>query len=344
MAPSIAQAIAHRVADAESRNRAGEFIKLAQLVATRGTDLHDVEFNRATDRVQRVLKTVVAPMGMSTDISPDQQALGEAFVNSLVGTSVFDTLLANGARRVPLKTHGIIISTAPTGDTPNGGEAKTISEMSLTGSTLDPRKSWAAVAASRELLDFSRSGAQQLFATELRTAVIRATDAALLSQLVAATMPTASVGATFASVLVDLAALLAAVDIQPTSRVYLVITTARAKVWALMLTAAGGLFAFPGLTVTGGTIAGGIEVIASESLPTNRSLMVVADGLIGNSLPFELRQIRQGDIQLTTPPNSPSTAATVLRGMWQNNIQALTIERYWAMEPVRAKSLASLSH
>jgi hypothetical protein len=39
MAPSIAQAIAHRVADAESRNRAGEFIKLAQLVATRGTDL-----------------------------------------------------------------------------------------------------------------------------------------------------------------------------------------------------------------------------------------------------------------------------------------------------------------
>jgi hypothetical protein len=33
MAPSIAQAIAHRVADAESRNRAGEFIKLAQLVA-----------------------------------------------------------------------------------------------------------------------------------------------------------------------------------------------------------------------------------------------------------------------------------------------------------------------
>jgi hypothetical protein len=291
-----------------------------------------------------VLKTVVAPMGMSTDISPDQQALGEAFVNSLVGTSVFDTFArqwcASSASQDTRDHH----QHSTDGRHPERGRGQNDFRNVPHGLNPRPPQELGRRRCVARIARLQSIGRAAIVRDRAEKAVIRATDAALLSQLVAATMPTASVGAIFASVLVDLAALLAAVDIQPTSRVYLVITTARAKVWALMLTAAGGLFAFPGLTVTGGTIAGGIEVIASESLPTNRSLMVVADGLIGNSLPFELRQIRQGDIQLTTPPDSPSTAATVLRGMWQNNIQALTIERYWAMEPVRAKSLASLSH
>jgi hypothetical protein len=111
-----------------------------------------------------------------------------------------------------------------------------------------------------------------------------------------------------------------------------------------MLTAAGGLFAFPELTVRGGPLVGGVEVLVSDQLPANSSLLIVADGLVGNSERFEFRKITQGDIITNDAPDSPSTASTVLRSMWQNNLAALAIERYFAFEVARTRSVASLSY
>jgi len=221
--------------------------------------------------------------------------------------------------------------------------AKPISTMSLTGKTLEPVKVWSAVAATKELLDLSRPGALELFTGELRQAVARATDAVFLSELIATTAPAASAGTSFANLLTDLAALLSAVDLSPTSRVYWIITAAKAKTLALMLVTAGG-FAFPQLTVNGGPLIGGVEVLVSDQLPANRFLLIVSDGLVGNIDPLAFRQITEGDIQLNTSPDSPSTAASVLQNMWQHGIAALAVERYLAFEVARTKAVASLSY
>jgi hypothetical protein len=341
-----------RAASAAMRASVADFIKLAQITALqREGGTPDLEIQRASDRVKRMLVTTkapVTPMDSSSDVTGDRAVVGRAFASSLIGTAVFDTLLANGMRRVPLRSRGVVISTAPTGSLVAEGSAKPISEMELSGETLDPQKVWAAVAATRELLDFSRPGARELFESELRRAVVRAVDSLFLSQLYAATTPISSAGPSFANVLVDIGAALAQVDIRAGSRVVLVISPALARTWITMLTT-GNNFAFPRLTVNGGMLVGGIEVMVSDALPTSGSpatpaaILIVSDGVIGNADAPTVRQIRDGDIVINSAPDSPATAATLLRSMWQSNLAALGVERFVAFE-VATRSVASLSY
>ena len=272
-------------ASGEVQARVGEFFKLAQVTALHGAGaFRSDEAQQATARVQRVLKAAIAPIDSAAAGAAvsEMRQLSEAFATSLVGVSVFDTLLARGMRRVPLKSRGVVISTAPVGSPVPEAGAKPISELALAGATLDPQKVWAAVACTKELLDFSQPGALELFREELRRAVVRSTDAAFLAQLYAATTPTASAGSSFANTMTDLTALLGAVDTSPTSRVYWVVTPAKVKALVTMLATTGG-FAFPNLAVSGGPLLGGIEVLASDQLPANSSILIVADGLVGNS-------------------------------------------------------------
>jgi len=141
-----------------------------------------------------------------------------------------------------------------------------------------------------------------------------------------------------------LGALLAAVDAQPGSKIYLVIPPAIAKQWALMANPAGGL-AFPRLSITtGGPLAAGVEALISDQLPANRLLLLVTDGLVGNAEGFAFSKLRQGDIEVTSTPDQTPTAATQLRSLWQSNLAALLCERWFGAEVVRPRALASLSY
>jgi hypothetical protein len=330
----------------DQRVRLGEFLKVAQCVALYGgAAAMNAPAQRATPKVQEVLRGLVTPIGTtgSGAALAQMRQLSDAFSTSLIGLSVFDTLLNNGMRRVPLKTKGTIVSVAPTGSGVNEGDAKPISEMQIGAGELEPQKVWAALAMTSLLLDFGLPDAAALFGDELKKAVARATDQLFLSQLVGATTPIVASGTTFNELTVDLGTLLAAVDAQPGSRLFLVIPTSKAKEWALMTTPSS--FAFPGLSATeGGPLVAGIDALISDQLPPNRLLLIVSDGLIGNSEPFELRKITQGDIQLSSTPDNPSTAATVLSSLWQFNLVALAVERWLGFEVTRARSVASMSY
>lgn len=331
---------------AGERALTGQFLKIAQCVALGGSDAHSAALERATPRVQEILRGLVSPIGTvgAGAALAEMTSLSAAFSTSLIGLSVFDTLLNNGMVRAPLNSKGTIISIAPSGGGVNEGDAKPISQLEIGLGSLKPQKAWAALALTSLLLDFSQPGATTLFGDELKKAIARATDAIFLSQVIAgAGAPIATSGTTFANVLTDLGALLAAVDVQPGSRLYLVMPPAKAKVWALMSTT-GGL-AFPELDVTtGGPLAAGIEALISDQLPANRMVLIVSDGVVGNSEPFELRKITQGDIQLNTAPDNPATAATVMSSLWQNNLVALAVERWLGFQVARARSVATLSY
>jgi Phage capsid family len=342
----------HRAID--QRQRLGEFLKVAQLVTWHGGNAAtSADAERATAKVQSVLRAVIAPIGTTGAGAAlaDLRNLSEAFSTSLIGQSIFDTLLNNGMRVVPLNVKGTFITVAPSGSGVPEGNAKPISQLSLGSDALKPQKVWCAVAVTDVLLDFAFAGAAALFSAELHKGVARATDAAFLSQIAAGTTPIPATSPpgqqtyTFANLLTDLGKLIAAVDVEPGSRLYLVVPTSVAHSFSLMLTTGGSALAFPDLTITqGGPLMAGIELLVSDQLPPNRLLFIVADGLIANTEPFILRRLVQGDIQLSNSPDTPETAATVLQSLWQHNMRALAVERWFGFEVVRARSVASLSY
>ena len=70
----------------------------------------------------------------------------------LTRISAFDAILANGARKAPLRTRLVSVTTAATGDSPTESAGKTISRMALHATGLEPRKSSCTVALTEEAL------------------------------------------------------------------------------------------------------------------------------------------------------------------------------------------------
>ena len=95
-----------------------------------------------------------------------------------------------------------------------------------------------------------------------------------LSTLISGTTPIASTGATAANAMNDIRRILDAATVTANSRFHLIVSPPTAARMAVMTTATIGGFAFPTLTVNGGTM-GGIQVHASDQL-TNTAVLVDA--------------------------------------------------------------------
>jgi hypothetical protein len=333
----------------ESTSRAGEFIAVARfLLAAKGDGLPGAlaraEAARATPRVISILKDAVSAGSMADEnwagSLVDYQIATGGFLDSLRYLSVFDRLLADGMRRVPLKSKVVVVTAGAAGRGTREGHVKPISTLSLADGAIEPTKATAIIVVNDELTKTSGAAAS-LFAIELRSAVASATDEVFLESLLDGVVPTASAGSTTANVITDIATLLGAVTTGPDSRVYIVIDPANAKRLVTKLTT-GGDFAFPLMGLNGGEIVRGVTALVSDRLPTGNALMIVADGLAGDSGPITLDESRAATIQLDTAPNSPPSASAVPMSLFQQNRQALRAERYFGFEVVRANSVAAL--
>ena len=244
--------------------------------------------------------------------------------------------------RVPLGLQRIAVTTtAASGASPAELSVKPISSLALGAADLTPVKAAATIIISEELL---RSAKPDLFAEELRKAVAAATNTRFLSDILIGITPIVSSGTTHANFQTDIAALLAALDVGATSRVYLVIPTSRIKLWVPLLTA-GNNYAFPQLTLQGGPLIGGIEVLVSDQLPANRIVAVVADGIVvASDDVIALDASRQALIQTDTVPDSPPTSSTNLVSLWQSNLVGLRAERSFSYKVARSRSIAALSY
>jgi hypothetical protein len=105
-----------------------------------------------------------------------------------------------------------------------------------------------------------------------------------------------------------------------------------------------GAPAFPGLTLSGGQILGGIQAIASDSIPSGAALMFAADAIVGNSDAILPGKSEQATLQMeSTSPDSPPVAGTQLLSLWQNDLLALRMERFFGFTIMRSSRVASLS-
>jgi hypothetical protein len=203
---------------------------------------------------------------------------------------------------------------------------KPATELVLANERLEMQKAVAFVVMSAELLRLSPDG-QNLILSELRNAAARATDAAFIDALVAASTPIASSG----DVLADVAALLAALTTGAASVVFLILPAAIAKQVITMPATTGGV-AFPGMTLAGGNLAG-VQAIVSDAI-TDQVVAVDATQLA----------VDPGTVMLSTADAANiDLGAGGTHNLFQRNESGLRAERFFAFQLLRPGASASLS-
>lgn len=110
---------------------------------------------------------------------------------------------------------------------------------------------------------------------------------------------------------------------------------------------------FPGLGATGGTFMG-LPVIVSETVPTTAGV----DGAPATSIIVLVKQSeilladeggvtidvsREATLQMNSTPDNPSTAATVMTSLWQNNLVGIRAERMITWRKRRPQAVGYIS-
>ena len=181
--------------------------------------------------------------------------------------------------------------------------------------------------------------ARALIGVELRQAVAITADTAFVATLISGLSVTTSTGSTAESVRIDIANLLRAVTVSQASKLFILTTPLVCKTWC-MLTDSKGISAFPDLTPTGGSIQG-ITVLTSDGITAGNVILADSSGIAGASGDVLLDQIQEGTLQFeSSAPDSPPTASTNYIGLWQNNMIAIRVERYFVGARLRADAVA----
>jgi hypothetical protein len=91
-------------------------------------------------------------------------------------------------------------------------------------------------------------------------------------------------------------------------------------------------------------VFGGVTAIASDSIPFGAALMFAADAIVGNADAILPGKSEQSTLQMeSTSPDSPPVAGTVLLSLWQNDLLALRMERFFGFTVMRTSGVTSLS-
>jgi hypothetical protein len=172
---TIASRIGQVVANTENASRAAEFFQLARYVAVRQDYLagpeRDARTKLLSPRVKEVIKAAVLPTSTTDAGFADYAALATAFLESLRGISIFDTVLNGGGLRVPLNSNVLAETSAIVGASVAETQAKPIRSVTLAASDIAPRKATAVVVVTAELLKLVSAEGAKLFDSELKNAV-----------------------------------------------------------------------------------------------------------------------------------------------------------------------------
>jgi hypothetical protein len=270
----------------------------------------------------------------------EYDVLAAAFLESLKNFGAFDRLLPL-MRRVPFRVRIGASTSGATGNTVPQSSVKPISKLSLTGTHIDEQKAVAILVITNELARFGSSAADNLFSVELSNAVAVETDAQFATVLTAGATSNGSSGVTAEHVRNDLRGMLAQVTTSARSVLFLLMTSAIAKVLSVLHSSAGDA-AFPGMTPNGGTI-GGLIAVVSDGVPSQTMILVDAQQLAAASETIQLAVATHAVVQLDTSPDSPVSGSTVLTSLWQNNLTGLKAERIFGCQKLTTTGVCLLN-
>jgi hypothetical protein len=361
---SIAAQIGQVNANLENTTKAREFISYAKaLLACKGNADEALQLAMARGASPRLREMFEAPLAIAkvydqltlkapvsvgsidggtwgSALAPYAEA-SAAFVTSLAPFSCFDRILSDNAfTRMPLRTRISIASTAAIGHALSELAPKPLSAMSQ--EYLTAFKSIALIVISDELAKSAVPGATDLFAGELRKAVALATDTKFLEIISASTGITSnpSTGLGTTQFLGDLETALQAIEVGANSKLYLILPVSVAKSIVLLRDSTGPStsFSLPAMTVNGGTIQG-IRVVVT-SAATADGILLDASAIAADSDVVVADVVRNATLRMD---DNPTSGSYQIISLWQNNLQAMRVERFFGTAVLNSAGIAVIS-
>ena len=110
-----------------------------------------------------------------------------------------------------------------------------------------------------------------------------------------------------------------------------------------MLTDQKGVSAFPDLTPTGGSI-NGITVLVSDAVTAGQVILADASGIAAASGDLMMNDFDEGSFQGEAPADSPISSSTNFQSLWQLNLTAIVVERFFVAVRLRSDAVAVVSN
>lgn len=247
-------------------------------------------------------------------------------------------------RRVPFRTALIGQTSGGDGYWVGEGQAKPLTKMDFSRTTIEPLKVANIAVATMELIRDSNPAADGLIRDTLAAALSERLDIDFINPLKAAVsgISPASIlngvagipssGTDADAVRADIKALFTAfiaANNAPTSGVW-IMSSVTALALSLMQNPLGQT-EFPGIGMNGGTFFG-LPVIVSQYVPTDSGGSLVA--LVNASDIYEadeggidISMSTEASLQMDSEPDNPTTASTVMVSLWQRNLVGFRAER-----------------
>lgn len=261
-------------------------------------------------------------------------------------------------RNLPFDAPVLVQGSGGTAQWVQEGHAKPLTQWSYTRVRMNPLKVAAIAAATQEMLQRASAAADTLIRDELARAVNARIDSTLISSAAAVPdeSPAGLLNGTAALTLpgdgsvqgirCDIAEFLKALvgdNLSVAGSFWVMPETVAIDL--AMATNEVGAPAFPGVTPTGGTLAG-LPVFTSQYVPTGSDGSVVAlikgdEIFLGDEGGIQVSVSDQASLQMDDAPMHDSTTPTPsqLVSMWQTNSVAFRVERFLNWQKRRAQSI-----
>jgi HK97 family phage major capsid protein len=339
----IPQQVAATAAAREALGRNREFVLACRYGMLARGDPNHAEWlarkDHAPERVVSVVKAVVDPLsvsGVGSVLAPFQ-SLAQGFLASLASSSAFDSMLPF-MPVFPLRTRIFSTTTIITGTTVAEFAPKKVGSLSLSASDLDILKAMGQFVLSREVIEFGVEGTLPYLESQLRTAVITATDSQFLTTITSSATSFASSGSNANAARQDIRNLLQLINIGGASKLFLITTADIASAWATLGDSTGAQV-FPNAVYNGGTI-GGVRIVSSDSCPAQTIILADASQIAASQEGLRADASREATVQLDSTPDSPPTASTNLASLWQQNLVAVILERFFGAKVLTSGAVA----
>lgn len=326
------------------------------LAACRGNKMEAYEFAKArwhdvNPQVELALKAAVAAgtTAHATWASPlvEFTTLADEFIDILRPATVIGRIQNPSLRRVPFNIRFASKTTGSTVNWVGEGAAKPVSALAFGEATLTWAKASGIVIITEELARFSRPGAEDLITTDLRDAIQLFLDQQFLDPTVAAVanvnpasitngvtpigLNAAASVATWTTAITAAFTAMSAAGITPTHW----ITTPTLALSLGTLRTSQDIFAFPGVTGTGGVLMG-LPVIVSSASPAGQLILISAPEIfLADDGGVDIDISREASVMMDSAPVAGTTAYTSL---WQHNLVGIRAERFinWAKRRAQA--------
>lgn len=327
------------------------------LAFARGNRQEAIEYAKqwrdSTPEVEIALKTAVAA-GTTSDSTwagplVYNQDMASEFINYLRPKTILGRL--DGLRRVPFNIRYASQTSGSTVGWVGQGKGKPVSKPQYTSGSLGFAKQAGIVVITEELARFSSPAAEETVRNDLVDQMVQFGDEQFIDPGVAAvaSVNPASILNGASNVRQAAATWTSAANVETDVKAffktfadneidlagaYWIMTPAVALALSMIRTTGGENFAYPGISVMGGTFFG-LPVITSNSVPASVSAGSIAavvkpsEVFVADDNQIAVDVSREASIEMSDAPTNDATAGTgaSLVSMWQTNSVAIRVER-----------------